>query len=396
MFIKISKALCLISLAILVMISTSTAFAEKNIFNELSQNELSELSAFYQNSSNAPGFDIYNQSKDLNLKYPFYSYELALKCSKAIQQENANDLANVKGVNATIDNLTKIVEDGLNEHREELFRLRQQSKSFASEEWLSLAQRDMNESKTFFDASRKSYSDGNYNTTLIYLTKSNFALYTTGKLLKIAKNRNGTSPKYKPQSTKEREKIASNWMKDANNKISLLAVSEKRKDILKLANGAFNDSKRQYSNENYYLSLMSAAEAYALAEFGLDYEKYASSTEVMIKSEGQVEAANNSLAEIYEKSDADIPLAELHLEMAKLRLEDAKNTKEINIIPLSDMAIGEALIAEKQIKAVMDLNNTIEDSAPGSVSMQIPSGAIPILGAAIAVYLMLKKKYRNI
>lgn len=390
MYYKIYKVLCLVILLTSTCILILPALAEQSIFNELSQNQLSELSVFYQNNSNATAFGTYNQSKELSIKYPFYSYDLALKCNEAFLQKNTTDLANAEGINATIENLTKIVISSLNQHQEEIFRLKQNSKSFASEEWLSLAERDLNDSNTFFDASQKSYSDGNYNATLIYLEKSNFALYKTGKLLRIAKNRNDSSV-YGPKSNKEIEKIVSNWTKDANDKILFLAGSEERKDILKLANDASNDSQRYYSNGNYYLSLMSAAEAYALAEFGLDHEKYTHSAEALTKSEKQVEIANNSLTEIYKNYEVDMPLAELHLEMAKLRLADAKNTKEIYAIPLSDMAISEALIAEKQTNAVMDLKNAENQVNSSSVSMQTPFGIMPLLGIAVASYILRRK-----
>lgn len=393
MFKKITEASLLLSLSIIIMISTSTALTEKSIFNELSQNQLSELSDFYQKNPNATAFKIYNQSKELSIKYPFYSYSLALKCSEAILEKNINDLAIAKGINTTIENLTETIGKGIDQHQEEVFRFRQNSKSFASEEWLSLAEKDLNLSRTFFNASQTSYNQENYNATLAYLAKSNFSLYSSNKLLKIAEYRNDTSSIYDMQNDKNLEKITISWIENAKNEISLLEGAEKRKDILKIAKGAFNDSNRYYSNENHYLSLMSAAEAYALAGFGLGYEKYAGSTEAMKKSEKQIGIAENSLAEIYEKYDVDAPLAEMHLEMARIRLEDAKNSGEINVIPLSDMAINEAMIAEKQTKAVMDFMNAQNpvESVQSPQVMQTPFGIMPMIGIIIAAYISRRK-----
>ncbi len=375
------------------------ALAEQNAFNELAINELNELSAFYQNNKSAPALSIYNESKELSIEYPFYSYTLALKCRKAILQKNTNDLAAVMGVTTIIGNLTKEVQVGLNELQNEKSSIEQNNRGFESEEWLSLADRELNESEKYLGASQKSYSIGNYNETLIYLTKSDFALYKAEKLLNIAKNRNNTSSmKYDLRSNKDGEEIASNWMKNASDKISLLAKSGNRKDIHKLSINAINESKQYSSDENYYLSVMSVAEGEALAEFGLGYKKYSNHMEALSKSEKQVEEVNNSLKEIYKNYEIDIPLANLHLEMAKIHLNEAKNTKEINIIPLADMAIREALIAKKQIKAATDLKKAIEypvDASRSPVSMQAPLGTMPLLGAIIAVCVLRRRQEKR-
>ena len=60
------------------------AASEQNVFHELSSNEISNLSSFYQNNSDFPFYQLYIQSNEYNSEYPFYSYNLALKCHRAI------------------------------------------------------------------------------------------------------------------------------------------------------------------------------------------------------------------------------------------------------------------------------------------------------------------------
>jgi hypothetical protein len=60
-------------------------------------------------------------------------------------------------------------------------------------EWISLADDELKKSETYFEASQNSYTEGNYNATLVYLTKADYLLYKTDNLLKIAKNRNNPS-----------------------------------------------------------------------------------------------------------------------------------------------------------------------------------------------------------
>ncbi|MEA1877313.1 MAG: hypothetical protein U9N86_10655 [Bacteroidota bacterium] len=381
---KINSVLYLI---ILVILSISPTFAEQNVFSELSTNELTELSVYYQNNSNAPAFVIYNQSNECNIEYPFYSYTLSLKCRRAILQKNISDLANVRGADMTIDSLTKTVQEDLNELQDEISITKQSNKSLACLEWISLGERDLNESKNYFIASQKSYRKDDFNATLIYLIKSDFAIYKTKNLLKLTKNKNNISSKVDNlRITNEGEKVASNWIHDATDKISLLMESDKKEDILTMAQDVLNESKRYYSRENYYLALMGAAEAKALAEFGLEREKYTSSTDALTQAERQVKTTNKSLNVIFEYPDIDAPLVELHFEMAKLRLEEAKNTKSISAIPFADTAIREALIAKEQSNAISDFKIAIESSKK-TASRQTTFGLFPLMGAAIAVYM---------
>jgi len=328
----------------------------QDIFCILSTKELSELSTFYENKSNIRASDIYNQATECSVKYPFYSYILSLKCRRAILRENINDLADIKGVDVAISNLTKKVQERLEWVQGEISELQQDKTSFPCMEWLSLVDKDLKGCENYFDASQDSYTEENYNATLVYLTKSEFLLYKTDNLLKIAKNRNNLSLRENySQMAKEGEKVAFNWINTANDKISLAENLDTRGDILVIARDVLNESKKYYSEGKYYLALMNAAEAKALAEFVLDYEKYENYERALVQAEKCVEDAKNSMKGIYEDPDIDAPLAELHIEMAELHLEEAKNMKTVSAFPLADITIQEALTGEEQVKAVLDL-----------------------------------------
>ncbi len=371
--------------------------AEQNVFFDLSAKELSELSTFYENESNILASNIYNQAKECSAKYPFYSYTLSLKYRRVILQKNINDLADIKGVDVTILNLTKKVQERLKKFQDEISELRQNKMRFSCMEWISLADDELKKSETYIDASQNSYTEGNYNATLIYLTKADYLLYKADNLLKIAKNRNNLSLRENySQMTKEGEKVAFNWINTADDKISLAEnLKDKREDIIVIARDVLNESKQYYSEGNYYLSLMSAAEAKALAEFVLDYEKYEKYERALVQAEKCVKGAKDSMKEIYEDTDIDAPLAELHIEMAKLHFEEAKNAKTMSAIPLADIAIQEALTAEEQVKAVVDLKNVIENPSEMPTKKYKWQYAVPILAMVVLSLFILWFKRRR-
>jgi len=370
--------------------------AEQNVFFDLSAKELSELSTFYENESNILASNIYNQAKECSAKYPFYSYTLSLKCRRAILQKNINDLANIKGVDVTISNLTKKVQERLERVQDEISKLQQNKTSFPCMEWISLIDNALKESENYFEASQNSYREENYNVTLVYLTKSDFLLYKANNLLKVAKNRNNLSLRRNYSlMTKEGEKVAFSWINTADDKISLVEnLKDIREDIIVIARDVLNESKQYYSEGNYYLSLMSAAEAKALTEFVLNYEKYEKYEKALVQAEKCVEGAKDSMKEIHEDTDIDAPIAELHLEMAELHFEEAKNAKTMSAIPLADIAIQEAQTAEEQIKAVVDLKNAIENPSEMPTKKYKWQYAVPILALVVlSLFILWKKRF---
>lgn len=263
-------------------------------------------------------------------------------------------------------------------------------------EWISLIDNALKESENYFEASQNSYREENYNATLVYLTKSDFLLYKANNLLKVAKNRNNLSLRRNySQMTKEGEKVAFSWINTADDKISLVEnLKDIREDIIVIARDVLNESKQYYSEGNYYLSLMSAAEAKALAEFVLNYEKYEKYEKALVQAEKYVEGAKDSMKEIYEDTDIDAPIAELHLEMAKLHFEEAKNAKTMSAIPLADIAIQEAQTAEEQVKAVVDLKNAIENPSEMPTKKYKWQYAVPILAMVVlSLFILWKKRF---
>jgi len=139
---------------------------------------------------------------------------------------------------------------------------------------------------------------------------------------------------------------------------------------------------------------MSAAEAKALAEFVLNYEKYEKYEKALVQAEKCVEGAKDSMKEIHEDTDIDAPIAELHLEMAELHFEEAKNAKTMSAIPLADIAIQEAQTAEEQVKAVVDLKNAIENPSEMPTKKYKWQYAVPILAMVVlSLFILWKKRF---
>lgn len=337
------------------------AASEQNIFHELSSNEISSLSSFYQNNSNFSFYQLYVQSKTCDSEYPFYSYNLALKCQRAILKNSTDKMAAINGTNTVVNYMFNRIKNDNNELQEELINLKTNDLSFSGMEWASLAERDFNESKYYLSVSQEFYNNSNFNNTLDALSKSNFAIYKTRNLLKAAKNRNNSSPQVNNlQITMGGKKVASEWIQAAIVQTSQLNNSNKGSDILELAQSSLNDSKEYYSDGNYYLAIMSAAETKALIEFGLEEETSADDT--LSKAEKQFVDTNESLNAIINDSNIDFPLVELNFEIAKIRLNEAKSKDTIDAIPLEDASIRYALIAKEQANGVLALKKAIDDS----------------------------------
>lgn len=345
---------------IIVMLATPGA-SKENVFYELSSNETASLSSFYQNDSNFPFYQLYVQSNKYNSEYPFYSYNLALKCHRAILKNSTDEMTSINGTNTVINYMFNKVKNDNDELQEELINIKTNDLSYSAMEWSSLAERELNESKYYFSNSQKYYNDSKFNDTLDALSKSDFANYKTRNLLKVAKNRNNSSLQVNNlQITTGEKRVASEWIQASMVQIEQLNNSNEVNNNLKLAQTSLNDSKKYYSNGNYYLAIMSAAEAKALVEFYLKDGVYTNNT--LSKAEEQFMDTNKSLNAIIDDPNIDFPLVELNFEMEKIRLNEAKSKDAIDVIPLADSSIRYGLIAKEQAKGVLALKKVIDDS----------------------------------
>ena len=355
---------------IIITMLAAPAASEQNVFHELSSNEISSLSSFYQNNPNFSLYQLYVQSNECNLEYPFYSYNLALKCHRAILKNNTDKMTTINGTNTVINYMFNRTKNDNDELQEELTSLETNSLSYPGMEWASLAERDLNESKYYLSISQKYYNDSNFNDTLDALSKSDFAIYKTKSLLKVAKSRNNSSPQMNNlHITMAEKKVASEWIHAATVQVSQLNNSNEVNDTLKLAQSSLNDSNEYYSNKNYYLAIMSAAETKALVEFSL--RDGTSTNNTLSKAEKQFIDTNESLNEIINDPNIDFPLVELNFEMAKIRLNEAKSKDAIDAIPLADASIRYLLIAEEQANGVLALKKTIDDSEKSTQSSDL-------------------------
>jgi hypothetical protein len=370
------------------------AASEENIFYDLSSKEISELSFYYQNNSTFPLNEFYAQSYEYNTEYPFYSYNLALKCRRIVMKMDMNDMASAHGTKIVIDDTFDEIESKNNEIVEQLAGLNENNLSFSGMEWLSLAENEFEESRHYFSISQENYDNENFNDTLETLTKSNFAVYKAENLLNVAKLKNNESSKINHiQRTEGGEKTASKWIQVADEQIKILSESGNRKDILASSENILETAKQHYSAERYYLATMNAAEAKALADFGINYKSVVDHEEAIRSAEKQMENTNASLSSLFGNPEIDAPIIVLHFESAKIRLEESRIKDSTSSIPLADMSIRNALIAKEQANAIVELKNTIEaiDTSSQSEPEQIPLGLSPLVGA-LGILIMLRRK----
>lgn len=389
---NINKLLYLLVIANMLIVP---AASEENVFYDLSSKEISELSFYYQNNSTFPLNEFYAQSYEYNTEYPFYSYNLALKCRRIVMRMDMNDMASAHGTKIVIDDTFDEIERKNNEIVEQLAGLNENNLSFSGMEWLSLAENEFEESRHYFSISQENYDNKNFNDTLKTLTKSNFAIYKAESLLNVAKLKNNESSKINyPQRTEGGEKAVSKWIQDADEQIAILSQSGKRKDIVASSEEALEIAKQQYSDENYYLSVMNAAEAKALADFGIDYEDFVDHENAILRAEKQMEKTNESLSVLFNNHEIDAPIAILHFETAKIRLEESNTKNSTSSIPLADISIRNSLIAKEQANAVLDLKDAIENTVESSQKSeyeQIPLGISP-LAVILVIHLLVRRR----
>ncbi|WP_129596310.1 hypothetical protein [Methanohalophilus profundi] len=388
---NIKKLLCLL---VIVIISIIPAASEENIFYDLSSKEISELSFYYQNNSTFPLNEFYTQSSEYSSEYPFYSYNLALKCHRIIMKMDMYGMASDHGTKIVIDDTFDEIESKNNEIDEQLADLNENNLSFSGMEWLSLAENEIEESRHYFSISQEHYDNGNFNDTLETLIKSNFAIYKAENLLNVAKYKNNESSKINHiQRIEGGEEIASKWIQVADEQIKILSEAGNRKDILASSENILETAKQHYSAERYYLATMNAAEAKALADFGIDYKKVVGHKEAIRSAEKQMENTNASLSSLFGNPEIDAPIIVLHFESAKIRLKESRIKNSTSSIPLADISIRNALIAKEQANAIVELKNTIEaiDTSSQSEPELIPLGLSPLIGA-IAILIMFRGK----
>lgn len=138
---------------------------------------------------------------------------------------------------------------------------------------------------------------------------------------------------------------------------------------------------------------MNAAEAKALADFGIDYKRVVGHKEAIRSAEKQMENTNASLSSLLGNPEIDAPIIVLHFESAKIRLEESRIKDSTSSIPLADISIRNAFIAKEQANAIVEFKNTIEtiDSSSQSEPELIPLGLSPLIGA-IAILIMFRGK----
>jgi hypothetical protein len=345
----------------------------ENVYQELASEEILSLSSHYQENSTFPLQSFYDKSNEYKSDHPFYSYNLALKCRRMVMKTTMNNMISTKRTsNNKNGNLT-----------------------FQSMEWLSLAERDYQESKQYYSIFQNDSNNSNFNTTLDALVKMDFAIYKTRNLLNVAEERNKLYPNISnTQLSSGGEKVAFERIEMADESVSTLSKLEEREDLVKYCEDHLDIAKKYYSHENYYMATMTAAEIKALTDYGIKNEKFDTSQDAIIYAENQLENANSSLKSLRDNNNIDAPIAMLHLETAQIRTEEAKNADSINSNPLADSAIRNSLIAKEQAYAILEYKEAIENTDKASEKTdaeRIPIGTLSFF-VVLLTFLTLRRK----
>ncbi|WP_129582752.1 hypothetical protein [Methanolobus psychrotolerans] len=367
----------------------------ENIYQELASEEVLSLSSHYHENSTFPLQSFYNKSNEYKYDHPFYAYNLALKCRRMVMKTTMNDIVSAKGTELFISDSSKDIIDEDDGLENELAIVKEGDLTFQSIEWLSLAERDYQESKQYYSIFQNDSNNSNVNTTLDALLKTDFAIYKTRNLLNVVEERNKLSPSINyAQLSRGGEEVASERIKMADESLSTLRELGEREDVVKYCEDHLDIAKEYYSQENYYMATMTAAEVKALIDFGMTNEKFDTSQGAIIYAQNQFKSANSSLESLRNNNNVDAPIAILHLETAEIRIEEAKNAEPINSVPLADSAIRNSLIAKEQGYAILEYKEAIEsiDKTPEETNAQSLPVGISSFFVVLLTYVALRRK----
>ena len=367
-------------LSLIITICSGSSIEEKTIYHELTELEYSELSNIYNNNG-TPGFETYSQALSSIDEYPMYSYTLFLKCRKLIIQNNTNNLVKNVGEENAVKMLMKVIEMNMSYITEERDNIK--PKTIACAEWFALAENDLNNAEQIL-TKIKEYENNDYNITINLLINLQYTIHKSKNLFIISKKRNNPNSTINSEIITSAERnIALKWIKLADDTIK---SNSNGNNMTENSNNILKRSKNYYDTGNYYLAIMDAAEG----KVSTEYIQITNSIDAIKLAKKSINDEKLEIAKAYHNSNIDAPLAELEIELAKLHLKDAEKDDTFGVTLLAYSSIQEALIANEQINAIMDLKNSIEnpgESTPNSVSRPTPFGLFPLIGAAVAVYI---------
>lgn len=358
------------------------ANAMLGVYENISNNEINNLSHFYQNNNNTELIPVYNQSCEIQKNYPFFSYTLALKCHRQVIKKDILNQIQYEGEEKAITNLNEFLQKETKNLESQIYSLNNSKQTISSNEWLSLSSYELSNSVQKLQDAQEYPEKKDINKTIGNLTESSYHLYKAQTYLKVAQDESNSQPKVDAKEFKIFEKgIAQKWIEDAENKIKELNTARVNEYNGNLPQNYLNTSKEYYSKENYYLSTMYSAGSIALVKMELDDNiKTTNNSFIITKANEELQISRKQFENVSSAKKIDAPITELHLEMAGLYLEESSKSDSTDVYPLAIESIRNSVIAREQTKVISELStSTSEQTDPLTtpvVTTKVSSGTI--------------------
>jgi hypothetical protein len=321
-----------------------------------------------------PGFTFYKQAIENRTIYPLKAYSLFLNCHQALlgssllnqisQTSNKYVAETYRNIsNNNLLNVTNTIDAII-------------PKTLASLEWLDLSKREISDARKYINQSEDNYIKNNFNQTIFYLFESDSSLYKAKDFALIANENNLKNISFivnNSELTSALKLVSSEWFTHAESLInSYKNIGYKNR--LQYASTLLNQSKEYDTIGLGYISLMTSANAQALAHYKL-YENIANVnySQTLKDCETYLNYAEITMSQVYINSFIDAPYAESNIELARQHYQDAKNEdNEINASALARLSIQESLIAHEQAQAALDLKYVLNQNIHGTQSSISP------------------------
>lgn len=227
----------------------------------------------------------------------------------------------------------------------------------------------------------KQYKDDDSNVAIQLLINTQHSLNKANNLLVLANKRNSLNSTMIPQKiTNVERNVSLSWIQLANDAIK---SNNKKNNIEDNSNTVIKKSQNYFDEGNYYLAIMNAVDA----KVSNEQIPVTNSSEAITLANKSINDAEIAMSAVYNNSYIDVPLAELKIELAKLHLQDAEKDGTIAASLLAYTSMQEAMIANEQINAVLELKDAIKnpsESTQTPESKLLSLGLFPLMASIIA------------
>lgn len=363
---KIKMSGCLIMLLILfnsVLLYTNSVNAASLSYHNLVQRELEYFpySIIYQNNS-FDGYEKYMKAVDNIGDYPMNSYDNLMDCYRKILLNDINNKSLLFGNKTIAEKLIADIQESL-----QVISIKYEKitpLSIASFEWYEMANREIIGANEYLKKSKEYYIEKNYDSALIQLLIANSSIHKADGFLYMAEEKNkNNNPIDFLIIEKTLEYVSSRWIEITENFIDFHEDMGHHNATIH-PRQLLNQSRNLYENKIFYESLMTCAYAKAIMEYYLTENNYANYSQRITLGDTYLGYVAINMNKIYNNIDIDAPYAETTIELSKLHLQNAKDEDDEDLaIVISSLSTQESFIALEQARAVLDLKNSILNSA---------------------------------